>query len=242
MDIKAHIYTEKKCYWIKSISFQKHVYHGFKSICYRISNIFIGSCNIFLWINSVHAFEKKCFWFNRIFVSVYQLLELHADAELCARPLLQENWFCAKLLSESSNESITEVGKLYYAKDVFLRKLSDFAVLREDRHARSAHKEVPSTSDQDDETTPVIKNRKWAKHHPWNCEFCCCWYTSWVSPSRRILAASRSTPLVFSQISSLCFACQPHCHFNRLLFFFGFFYAINCFTSFRACRQKVIAS
>ena len=60
----------KKCYWIKSISFQKHVYHGFKSICYRISNIFIGSCSIFLWINSIHAFGKKCFWFNNIFFSV----------------------------------------------------------------------------------------------------------------------------------------------------------------------------
>ena len=43
----------KKCYWIESISFKKHVYHGFKSICYRISNIFIGSCSIFLWINSI---------------------------------------------------------------------------------------------------------------------------------------------------------------------------------------------
>ena len=60
----------KKCYWINSISFQKHVYHGFKSICYRISNIFIGSCSIFLWIHSIHAFEKKCFWFNSIFFSV----------------------------------------------------------------------------------------------------------------------------------------------------------------------------
>ena len=57
----------KKCYWIKSISNQKHVYHGFKSICYRISNIFIGSCSIFLWINSIHAFGNKCFWFNSIF-------------------------------------------------------------------------------------------------------------------------------------------------------------------------------
>ena len=38
----------KKCNWIKSISFQKHVYHGFKSICYRISNIFIDSWSIFL--------------------------------------------------------------------------------------------------------------------------------------------------------------------------------------------------
>ena len=64
-------YTEKKCYWIKSIYFQQHVYHGFKSICYRISYIFIGSCSIFLWINSIHAFGKKCFWFNSIFFSVY---------------------------------------------------------------------------------------------------------------------------------------------------------------------------
>ena len=30
-----HLHTlRKKCFWIKSISFQKHVYHGFKSICY----------------------------------------------------------------------------------------------------------------------------------------------------------------------------------------------------------------
>ena len=36
-------YTEKKM-----LLNQKHVYHGFKSICYRISNIFIGSCSIFL--------------------------------------------------------------------------------------------------------------------------------------------------------------------------------------------------
>ena len=64
------ITLRKKCYWIKNISYQKHVYHGFKSICYRISNIFIGSCSIFLWINSIHAFGKKCFWFNSIFLSV----------------------------------------------------------------------------------------------------------------------------------------------------------------------------
>ena len=71
--IRSHneIYTlRKKCYWIKSISFQKHVYHGFKSICYRISNIFIDSCSIFLWINSMHVFGKKCFWFNSILFSV----------------------------------------------------------------------------------------------------------------------------------------------------------------------------
>ena len=61
----------KKCYWIKRISFQKHVYPGFKSICYRISNIFIGSCSIFLWINSINAFGKKCFWFNSILFSVH---------------------------------------------------------------------------------------------------------------------------------------------------------------------------
>ena len=61
----------KKCYWIKSISFKKHVYRGFKSICYRISNIFTGSCSISLWINSIHAFGKKCFWFNSIFFSVW---------------------------------------------------------------------------------------------------------------------------------------------------------------------------
>ena len=67
----SHIRLRKKCYWIKSISFQKHVYHGFKSICYRISNILIGCCSIFLWINSIHAFGKKCFWFNSIFFSVH---------------------------------------------------------------------------------------------------------------------------------------------------------------------------
>ena len=73
----------KTSYWIKSISFQKHVYHGFKSICYRISNIFIGSCIIFLWINSIHAFGKKCFWFNSIFFSVQKLSCL-----FCALPFL----------------------------------------------------------------------------------------------------------------------------------------------------------
>ena len=62
----------KKCYWIKSISFQKHVYHGFKSICYRISNIFIGLVVYFYeLIYSIHAFGKKCFWFNSIFFLVY---------------------------------------------------------------------------------------------------------------------------------------------------------------------------
>ena len=37
-------------FWLIQI---KKVHHGFKSICYRISNIFIGSCSIFLWINSI---------------------------------------------------------------------------------------------------------------------------------------------------------------------------------------------
>ena len=78
--VKKHLFiytcTEKKCYWIKGISFQKHVYHGFKSICYIISNIFIGSCSIFLWINSIHAFGKKCFWFNSIFLSVPNLFSI----------------------------------------------------------------------------------------------------------------------------------------------------------------------
>ena len=61
----------KKCYWTNSISFQRHVYNGFKSICYVISNIFIGSCSIFLRIHNIHAFGKTCFWFNSIFFSVY---------------------------------------------------------------------------------------------------------------------------------------------------------------------------
>ena len=55
------------CTMKKMLLNQKHVYHEFKSICYRISNIFIGSCSIFLWINSIHAFGKKCYWFNSIF-------------------------------------------------------------------------------------------------------------------------------------------------------------------------------
>ena len=38
---------------------QKHAYHGFKSICYRISNIFIGSCSIFLWINIVYMLLER---------------------------------------------------------------------------------------------------------------------------------------------------------------------------------------
>ena len=62
--------TEIKILLNQKHFFQKHVYHGFKSICYRISNIFIGSCSIFLWINSINAFGKKCFWFNIIFFSV----------------------------------------------------------------------------------------------------------------------------------------------------------------------------
>ena len=68
MDWSYYVYTEKKM-----LLNQKHAYHGFKSICYRISNIFIGSCSIFLWINSMHAFGKKSFWFNSIFFSVYKI-------------------------------------------------------------------------------------------------------------------------------------------------------------------------
>ena len=52
----------KKCYWINRISFQKYVDHRFKSICYRICNIFIGSCSIFLWIQSIHAFDSIAFF------------------------------------------------------------------------------------------------------------------------------------------------------------------------------------
>ena len=58
----VQLYTGKKFYWIKSIFFQKHVYHGFKSICYRIINIFIGSCSVFLWIHSIHAFDSIAFF------------------------------------------------------------------------------------------------------------------------------------------------------------------------------------
>ena len=69
--------THHNVHWEKNgiesiaFSFQRHVYHGFKSICYRISNIFIGSCSIFLWNHSIHAFRKKYFWFNSIFFSVH---------------------------------------------------------------------------------------------------------------------------------------------------------------------------
>ena len=49
-------------HWEKMLLNQKHVYHGFKSICYRISNIFIGSCSIFLWIHSIHAFDSIAFF------------------------------------------------------------------------------------------------------------------------------------------------------------------------------------
>ena len=64
----------KKCYWIKSISFQKHVYHGFKSICCRISNIFIGLEVYFYELIVCMLFGKKCFWFNSIFFSVPTIL------------------------------------------------------------------------------------------------------------------------------------------------------------------------
>ena len=37
----------------------KYLHHEFKSIWYRIGNIFIGSCSIFLWINSLHAFSRN---------------------------------------------------------------------------------------------------------------------------------------------------------------------------------------
>ena len=39
-----NIHSEKNAIESKEFFFQKHVYHEFKSICYRISNIFIGSC------------------------------------------------------------------------------------------------------------------------------------------------------------------------------------------------------
>ena len=69
---KIEVYTEKNAIESKPF-FSKSMYnHGFKSICYRISNIFIGSCSIFLWINSIHAFGKKCFWFNSNFFPVYK--------------------------------------------------------------------------------------------------------------------------------------------------------------------------
>ena len=61
------VYTEKKQLLCQQHFCQKQVYRGFKSICYRIGNIFIGSCSIFLRIHSIHAFGKKCFWFNSIF-------------------------------------------------------------------------------------------------------------------------------------------------------------------------------
>ena len=47
--LRFHVrtYTEKKMLLNQKHSFQKHVYHGFKSIRYRISNIFIGSCSFY---------------------------------------------------------------------------------------------------------------------------------------------------------------------------------------------------
>ena len=72
----------KKCYWIKSISFQKHVYDGFKSICYRISNIFIGSCSIFLWINGIHAFDSIAF-FSQCKFCLYVLTYLCLNNQKC---------------------------------------------------------------------------------------------------------------------------------------------------------------
>ena len=52
-----HLTLRKKCYWIKSISFQKHVYHGFKSISYRFSNI----CT-YLLVLVVYFYELIANW------------------------------------------------------------------------------------------------------------------------------------------------------------------------------------
>ena len=51
----------KNCYWIKSISFQKHVCHGFKSICYRISNIFIGLVVYFYELIACMLLKRNAF-------------------------------------------------------------------------------------------------------------------------------------------------------------------------------------
>ena len=51
----------KKCYWIKSISFQKHVYQGLKSIFYRISNIFIGLVVYFYELIVCMLLERNAF-------------------------------------------------------------------------------------------------------------------------------------------------------------------------------------
>ena len=70
--IARGLYTMiKKCNWINNISAKStYVYHGYKSICYRNSNIFIGSCSIFLWINSIHAFSKNDMDSKALFLSV----------------------------------------------------------------------------------------------------------------------------------------------------------------------------
>ena len=82
-------WEKKKYYWIKSISVQKHVYHRFKSICYRISNIFIGLVVHFYELivcmllernafDSI-AFYSQCdFIKNFVFCSCYKLIQFHS--------------------------------------------------------------------------------------------------------------------------------------------------------------------
>ena len=58
---KACIHWEKNAIWIKRIFFQKHVYHGFKSICYRISNILIGLVVYFYELIVCMRLERNAF-------------------------------------------------------------------------------------------------------------------------------------------------------------------------------------
>ena len=61
VDFTKQSTLRKKCYWIKNIFFQKHVYHGFKSICYRIGNIFIGLVGYFYELIVYMLLEKNAF-------------------------------------------------------------------------------------------------------------------------------------------------------------------------------------
>ena len=56
MYARPRSYTEKKM-----LLNQKHVYHGFKSICYRISNIFIGLVVYFYELIVYILLERNAF-------------------------------------------------------------------------------------------------------------------------------------------------------------------------------------
>ena len=80
MESLLPITLRKTCYWFNSISFQKHVYHGFKSICYRISNIFIGLVVYFYELIVYMLLERNVFDSIAFFSQCRPLLPIEVSA------------------------------------------------------------------------------------------------------------------------------------------------------------------